>query len=48
LNGRKKYDFLLKGTAGMSYRISNFMLRPENTTVIQLNRKDSIINNFPR
>lgn len=43
-----KYDFMLKGVTDGTYRISDFMLRPEEQDVLIIKSdKNSIINNFP-
>ncbi len=47
LEKRNRYDFMLKGSVEQDYKISDFMLRPENTTVLGINGKDSTYNNFP-
>jgi len=47
LERSNKYDFMLKGFVEQQFHISNFMLRPENTTVILVSGQDSTYNNFP-
>jgi hypothetical protein len=48
LTAANTYEFILKGNYGGNYKISDFMLRPANTTIITSDRaKDSTFNNFP-
>jgi hypothetical protein len=42
-----KYEFMLTGLSDKTYKISDFMLRPEHTDVIAVKGKDTIFNNFP-
>ena len=41
------YEFMLTGLSDKTYKISDFMLRPEHTDVITVNGRDTIFNNFP-
>ena len=44
----KKYEFILKGSEDLYYNVSDFMLRPENESVIVIKQNtDSLFNNFP-
>lgn len=44
-----KYEFILKGSLNQTYKVSNFMLRPENKSVMVITKNnDTIINNFPK
>lgn len=47
LDRHSKYDFMLRGNWPGHYRISNFLIRPEKTSVLLINGKDSTFNNFP-
>lgn len=43
------YEFILKGLENESYKISNFLLRPDTINTIQVVSKgDTIFNNFPK
>lgn len=43
-----KYEFILKGNVDQTYKISNFMIRPNHKSVIVLSQKnDTLFNNFP-
>jgi hypothetical protein len=42
-----KYDFMLTGLSDKTYRISDFMLRPEHLDIIAVNGRDTVFNNFP-
>lgn len=49
LKKENKYEFILKGNVDATYKISDFMLRPETTSLISITAaKDTAINNFPR
>ena len=49
LEKNNKYEFILKGSVDEPYHISDFMLRPENTTVERITAaKDTVFNNYPR
>lgn len=49
LNTRGKYEFLFMGTDSVHYHISDFLLRPDTTTVFRLERDHTnSINNFAR
>ena len=48
LESKNKYEFILKGYSELYYKISDFMLRPENITVRTITeKKDTVFNNFP-
>ncbi len=48
LEKQNKYEFLLKGGEAVSYRISDFLLRPNTRDVLIINQtQDTLINNFP-
>lgn len=47
LRSNNKYEFILKGHIDRPYRISDFILRPEQKDVILISGKDTVINNFP-
>ncbi len=43
-----RYEFIIKGNFERTYRVSHFMLRPQDRTVVAVtNAADSLINNFP-
>jgi hypothetical protein len=43
-----KYGFMFKGYFDQQYRISDFMLRPKDQTIITVtSQRDSVYNNFP-
>ena len=47
INKNCKYNFMLNGNSDRDYKISHFLLRPENTDVLLVSGTDSIFNNFP-
>jgi hypothetical protein len=48
LSAENKYEFIIKGYIDQDYRISDFMLRPENKTTRSITQnKDTVYNNFP-
>jgi hypothetical protein len=48
LDKKNKYEFIIKGPLDKPYHVSNFLLRPENETVIIITpAQDTLINNFP-
>ncbi|WP_317899714.1 hypothetical protein [Aurantibacillus circumpalustris] len=48
LEKNNKYEFILNGSVDEPYHVSDFMLRPENTTVKHISTKrDTVINNYP-
>lgn len=43
-----KYEFMLKGFFDVNYKISDFLLRPENKTTLEIRAdRDTVFNNFP-
>lgn len=49
LNPHATYKFLFKGNLDETYRISNFLIRPEGISTRFVNdRKDTLYNNFPQ
>lgn len=49
LERNNKYEFMLKGSSGETYHLSDFMIRPETQDVILLRSgQDSSFNNFPK
>ncbi|MEI6020047.1 MAG: hypothetical protein WCR21_02880 [Bacteroidota bacterium] len=49
LDKNNKYEFFIAGREERKYRVSDFMLRPRNTTVIvKTAQQDSSFNNFPK
>ncbi len=49
LDKNNKYEFFIAGREEREYRVSDFMLRPRNTTVIvKTSQQDSSFNNFPK
>ncbi len=43
-----KYEFMLKGFFDVNYKISDFLIRPENKTTLEIQaNKDTVFNNFP-
>lgn len=43
----KKYDFMIMGAEKGSYKVSHFLIRPEDTTVKIITKNDTAFNNFP-
>lgn len=47
LDRNSRYEFIMKGTVDKEYRISNFLLRPFNESVLLVEQKgDTLFNNF--
>lgn len=47
LERNSSYEFIIKRGYNHFYKISDFMLRPDGTTVRLINRGDTVYNNFP-